>query len=215
VIRESVNNLRTSKTRIVGVTGGAGSGKTTFVRMLQKLGADILDVDELARHLVADRAGVRDSIRKTFGDAYFDSSGALRRSELGRLVFSDPARLRKLNMIVWPPLLELLKKEIEFWQSRNDHGVLVADMAILFEADAQSLFNEILLITASEDIRTDRLRTQRHWSNDEIRYRMQSQYSDEEKSARADRIIQNSGSLDALEQQAVSTMEDWMKSNFN
>jgi dephospho-CoA kinase len=205
----------TSKKLVIGVTGGAGSGKTTFVRMLQKLGADILDVDNLARQLVEDRADIRDAIRKAFGNTYFDPAGTLRRRELGQLVFSDPIFLQKLNAIVWPPLLDLLKNEVQSWQSRNNRGILVADMAILFEANAQSLFDQTILITAPETIRITRLRTQRHWSDEEIRQRMRSQQSDEEKGARADQILKNSGSLDALERQAESRMKEWMKSIMN
>ncbi|NQT24830.1 dephospho-CoA kinase [candidate division KSB1 bacterium] len=205
----------TSAKLIVGVTGGAGSGKTTFVHMLQKLGADILDVDDLARQLVESRMDIQAAIRQQFGDTYFDSTGALRRRELGRLVFSDPAHLQKLNAIVWPPLLDQLKNEIQSWQSRTKQGILIVDMAILFEINAQSFFDQTILIAAPETIRIERLRTTRQWSDDEIQHRMQSQQSDEEKGAYADMIIQNFGSLDNLEQQAKSQFDTWIKSNLN
>lgn len=204
-----------SKTLIIGVTGGVGSGKGAFVRMLRQFGADTLDADALARRLVKKRTDLRDAIRSTFGDRVFNASGSLNRRELGRLVFSDFKLLRKLNMIMWPPLLDLLKTEIQSWRMNNNRGILAVDMAILFEADAEYLFDKIVLITAPEKLRIERLHSARSWTDEEIRRRMKSQFSDQQKMNRADCVIDNSASLDILKQQAELKWMQWKKSVLN
>lgn len=204
-----------SKNMIIGVTGGAGSGKTTFVHLLHQLGADILDVDDLARQLVEDRPDLRRALRQTFGDRYFYPDGSLRRRELGRRVFSDPAALEKLNRIVWPPLLDLLKAILNQWRSGHQNKILAADMAVLFEAGAESLFDETVLMTAPEPARKDRLRSSRKWTDREIRGRLGSQLPDIDKSKRADVIIRNDGSLESLEKAAQTRMAVWKKSISN
>lgn len=204
-----------SSTLIIGVTGGAGSGKTTFVRLLHQLGADTLDVDDLARRLVEDSPDIRRALRRAFGDRFFNPDGSLRRRELGRMVFSDPSRLDKLNRIVWPPMLDLLKAEIHLWRSEHPSGILAADMAVLFEAGAEPLFDRTVLVTAPETVRAHRLRLQRKWDDHEIRGRMRSQLTDTEKSRRADAVVPNPGPAETLERHARSLMDAWKKSISN
>jgi len=204
-----------SNNLIIGVTGGVGSGKSTFVRLLKNNGADTLDVDVIAKQLTDEREAIRNDIRDKFGESYFNPEGRLRRRELGQLVFSDSQKLKKLNAILWTPMLKQLKHEIESWQSRNTGSILVVDMAVLFEARAESMFDQTILITASEIIRIERLRLSRDWTDQEICDRMRSQLSDTEKWNRADFIIQNDDSVESLEVQAKSLIQKWKQSILN
>ena len=85
---------------VIGVTGGVGSGKSVFAKELGSLGARVIDVDEIARELVDKRGDLQEALGRAFGPEIFDSTGRLRRRELGRIVFSDNTRLEILNQIL-------------------------------------------------------------------------------------------------------------------
>ena len=108
-----------------------------------------------------------------------------------------------------------LKEEIQLWQSLHTCSILVVDMAVLFEADAEALFDQTVLISASKEVRVNRLQSTRDWTDDEIQSRIQSQLSDTEKADRADAVIQNEDSLEVLDSQAKSMIKNWKQSILN
>jgi len=185
----------------VGITGGVGSGKTVFTRELKKMGAAVIDADEVARNLVDDSPDIRDALRWAFGADIFDASGALRRRILGRIVFSDPARLNALNDILRSPMIREIKKKIaEYRNAQKD--MIVVDMAILFEAGLETLFDIIVVVSAPEEKRILWLEEDRGWSREEIRDRMEAQMDVRHKEQKAHIVVQNTGSLDAFRQKA-------------
>ncbi len=185
----------------VGITGGVGSGKTVFTQELKKMGAAVIDADEVARNLVDDSPDIRDALRRAFGSGIFDASGALRRRILGRIVFSDPQQLDTLNSILRSPMIREIKKKIaEYRIARND--MIVVDMAILFEAGLESLFDIIVVVSAPEEKRMRWLEEDRGWSREEIRNRMEAQMDVRYKEQKAHIVVQNAGSLGAFRQKA-------------
>ena len=193
--------------QVVGITGGVGSGKTEVAREFEKLGAFILDADEIARELVDENQSIRKALQKRFGSDVFDNKGRLKRRELGRIVFSDNQKLRQLNGIIRLPLISEIKRRILRFQKKNPNAVVAVDMAIIFEAQIESLFDTIIVVTASEEKRIQWLSDERKWNREEISSRMQAQMDVRMKEKKADYIIENSGTLEELHQSARDTYD--------
>ncbi len=187
---------------IVSVTGGVGSGKTTFVHFLGQRGAETVDVDVLARDLIDGSETIQTALRNQFGDKIFNSDGALDRTALGRIVFSDRDQLDALNQLVWPPLLAEMQSQILHYRESMPHRLVVFDMAVLFESGAAFLFDVVVVVIAPKNVRVQRLLKSRGWNREKIQNRMRSQMSDEEKIKFADYVIDNESDIHTLEAKA-------------
>ncbi|HDQ45198.1 MAG TPA: dephospho-CoA kinase [bacterium] len=199
--------MTTGSVRIIGVTGGAGSGKSAFARELAKRGARLLDADAVAGELTETHGEIRSALRTAFGEAYFDASGALKRRELGNHVFSRPDALDTLNGIIRPVLLARIQDQIRLWRRSPAPLTGVVDMAILFEAGVEDWFDRVVVVTASMANRRRRLKASRGWSDGEIEMRIRSQMPVREKIRRADAVIRNDGSPEALRRKAADFLE--------
>ena len=182
---------------IVGITGGAGSGKSTVAGFFAEAGWSVVDVDQMAQTLILENRAIQDRLKAVFGAEYFQNEKVKRR-ELGRLVFSNPDLLKQLNAIVWPEMIERLRTQLD--NLRKKERDIAVDMAVLFESGCQHLFDCILLITASRETRKNRLKS-RSWNAEEIEQRMAAQWADPVKMRQADWVIRNEGSLEELRTQ--------------
>ena len=200
---------RTPSSRpVIGVTGGVGSGKTVFARELERLGAKVLDADRIARRLADEDLLVREGLRKAFGAGVFDPLGNLKRSELAELVFSNPAKLRVLDGIIWPALIDDIETAIRKQRESGDPAPLVVDMAVLYEADCEKLFDAVVAVEAPLEKRVQWLSVSRGWDENKIRRRMSSQMDIREKSQKADWTVQNDGTLQDLALKAHSVYRE-------
>ena len=193
---------------VIGVTGGVGSGKTVFARELERLGAKVLDADRIARRLADEDLLVREGLRKAFGAGVFDPLGNLKRSELAELVFSNPAQLRVLDGIVWPALNYVIETAIREQRESGDPAPLVVDMAVLYEAGCEGLFDAVVAVEAPLEKRVKWLSVSRGWDETKIRRRMSSQMDIREKSQKADWTVQNDGTLQDLALKAHSVYRE-------
>ena len=193
---------------VIGVTGGIGSGKTAFVRQLVGLGAVMLDADRIARRLVDEDPDIREGLKKAFGEDVFDASGILKRRELAARVFSDPAELKKLNGIVWPALVRDIGRAVREHRESGCSAPLVVDMAVLYEAGCERLFDAVVSVEAPLPKRFEWLARSRGWDEAEIRRRMASQMDVGEKSKRAYRTVHNDGNLNDLQVKARDVFRD-------
>jgi len=187
---------------IVGVTGGIGSGKTTLCRMFERWGAQVIDADGLGREVVEADPALLKRLEEEFGGAIRNPDGTLNRRELGRLAFKSPAARRRLNSIVHPPLLSLLRERI---RRKGGSAPLVIDAALLVEWALSEIIDLLILVRASKELRIRRVG--RRWSREEIEQRMALQLSDEEIAKEAGLIIENNGSLQELEAEAHRAWE--------
>jgi len=195
---------------VIGITGGMGAGKTTFAKAMAKCGAHLLDVDTLAHGLVDSSPEIKSAIKSTFGPQFFDEQDRLNREKLGALVFSDPSLLNALNEIIWPSLTQLIQDRVrEFSCSRVP---LVLDMAVLYETGCHTLCDYVIAIDAPMEMRVERLMHSRNWTKEEAEKRIQSQKRILENIQKADQIIWNVGSLEALEQKAKEIYSELVKS---
>ena len=187
---------------VIGVTGGVGSGKTTFVQAFEKLGATIINADMIAKELTDKNDRIRTALKNKFGPGIFNQKGVLQRRKLGRLAFSDACKLKLLNNIMGPALIKEIKSRICGFRKNDKAAIVVVDIAILFEAGIESQFDKIIVITAPVENRIKWLRKERNWHEEEVLERMRSQMSIEEKRRRADIVVNNSGTIQELHQRA-------------
>lgn len=191
---------RRALTLVVGLTGGIGSGKSTVTRMLQKLGAVVVDADAIVHELQAAGSPLLDRIVEAFGPDVLAASGELDREALGQLVFRDEAARRRLNAIVHPAVGAEMARRIE--QARKAGAPLVvADVPLLFETGRSGGFDAIVLVYCSEAQQIERQQLRDGTSRAAAEERLRSQLSIEEKRRLADHVIDNSGSLEETERQ--------------
>jgi dephospho-CoA kinase len=183
--------------KVIGVTGGIGSGKTTLCRMFQSWGGKVIDADQLAREVVEGNESILKKLEREFGSRTLNPDGSLNRKELGRLAFKSPKDRIKLNRIVHPTLLKLLKEKI---RSAKEPGPLIVDAALLVEWNLYRILDYLILVRAAKEVKAKRIAGK--WSREEIEERMAAQLPEEEIAERADLVINNDGSLKELEAEA-------------
>jgi dephospho-CoA kinase len=183
--------------RVVGLTGGIGSGKSEALEAFRRHGAAVLSSDEIVRGLYA-RADVVDAVREHFGDSVIDGVGAVDRAAIAARVFADAGERRWLEGL----LLPLIQVEFERWRDERlaaGDPLLVHEAPTLFEAGIEGRYDTIVLVTAPSDLREQR----RPGSAD----RMAAQLPEEEKAGRSDLVYENTGSLDDLDRWVAGVTE--------
>ena len=170
---------------IIGITGGIGSGKSTLSSLLRAEGYSVYDTDLEARRLQNEHSTMRKKLVDLFGKDIYTEQG-LNRSVLGKIVFAKPELLVKLNAIVHPLVME----DFNNWVlNRFPKKMLFIESAILYESGFNKLVDKVILITAAEDVRIDRVVKRDGVSPEHVRARMSHQLSEKEKVLRADFVI--------------------------
>ncbi len=183
--------------KVIGLTGGIGSGKSTVSQLLAKLGAVILDADKVGHEAFKPDTEAWREVVATFGRQILTPSGDIDRKKLGELVFGKPESLLQLNQIMHPRMYDMVKAQIEEYR-RQGVSVVVLEAAILLEAGWTSLVDEVWVTVASESTVLRRLQERTGLSQAESLARIRSQLSSEERIRHADVIINNDGDLDEL-----------------
>ena len=186
----------------VGLTGGIGSGKSTVARMLDALGAFVIDSDDLAREAVAPGSQGLRAVAALWPSVLHD--GALDRAALARIVFDDAAAREQLNAIVHPIVRRLAAERLAGVQP----GQLVVQMIpLLFETGSDSKFEKTIVVVAPEAVRIERAMRRDGATYEQIRARMASQIAVDEARRRADYVIENDGDVEHLRRQVESIYE--------
>lgn len=173
----------------IGITGGIGSGKTLVCRMFKSLGIPVYHSDEEARRLMQEEASLVSGIVKLFGEeAYID--GSLNRSMIAKRVFQDNKLLNQLNALVHPAVG---RDFVRWTETQRNTPYLIKEAAILFESGAEKGLDRVIVVTAPEELRIQRIIQRDQLSREQILSRMKQQWSDEERSQLADFIIVNDG----------------------
>ncbi|MBK8230558.1 MAG: dephospho-CoA kinase [Candidatus Eisenbacteria bacterium] len=160
---------------VVGVTGGIGSGKSTFCRLLEEAhGCPLLDADRLGHEALQPGSTVFEAVLARFGDEIRGASGAISRPALGALVFSDPAALSDLNALVHPWILERIESRLAALKVSGYAGIVLLDAALLFDWLHRYRPDGIVLVVASLDARLERLE-RRGMDREEALRRIESQ----------------------------------------
>jgi dephospho-CoA kinase len=173
-------------TKIVGLTGGIGSGKTTVAKMFQELGVPIYIADLEAR-TITNQPETLQLIEQHFGSTVIQN-GHLNREAMAELVFSNPEKLQQLNAIIHP----LVANHFKVWLNENDNALFVMkEVAILFETKGHLNCDFVITVTAPIELKRQRLKTRDHSSDDQIKQRIDSQWSDKQRIELSDFIIEN------------------------
>lgn len=175
----------------VGLTGGIGSGKSEVARLLARHGAVVVDADAIAREVVAPGTPGLAAVLAEFGAGVRAPDGSLDRPALARIVFADTAALGRLNAIVHPLVAD---RRAELVAAAPAGAVVVEDVPLLVENGLAGGFDLVLVVTAPERLRIERLRA-RGMADAQARARMAAQATDAQRAAAADVLITNDGSL--------------------
>jgi dephospho-CoA kinase len=183
----------------VGLTGGIGSGKTTVANIFKECGAAVISADLVARGLINRDKNIRKKIVAAFGQNSYLRGGQLNRAWVADQIFKDRRKQKILNSIVHPTTIKEIDKLIKDIESKNQHRVIIVEAALIFEAGVQDSFDYIIVVDANRLARISRMIFRDGKSEKEIKARIYSQISNREKTARADFVIQNDGTLQDLE----------------
>ena len=185
----------------IGVTGGLGAGKSAAMKIFLELGANILNADDIAKQIIKVDKNLIEKIKMEFGDdCYLD--GELQTDILAARAFRTSDDLKKLNAISHPALKEHLEKYIA--ATKQVPGIFMVEVAILFEAGYQDVFDKTFLITADKDIRMKRALARGRLTEESIRERMALQMPEDEKREHADFIIENNENENELKEKCLT-----------
>jgi dephospho-CoA kinase len=185
--------------KVIGLTGGIATGKSTVAAMLRELGATVIDSDEGARTVVEPGTTGFGQVVAEFGPAVV-REGRIDRTRLGEIVFADDARRRRLEEIVWPLVRAWTAERIGEAAERGVDQV-VLDIPLLYETGRTADFATVILVYAPEQLQVQRLRARSGLSEAQARARIAAQLPIEEKRKLAAQVIDNSGSPEATRAQ--------------
>ncbi|MCX6002989.1 MAG: dephospho-CoA kinase, partial [Chloroflexi bacterium] len=167
-------------TRVIGLTGGIGSGKSAVSQFLAELGVVIIDADKIGHEAYQPNTDTWRELIKAFGKQILAADNTIDRKKLGTIVFSNPGSLEKLNSIVHPKMFQITKEQIEK-AHRRGVKVVILDAPILFEANWDQLVDEVWVVVADEANVIRRAMARMGLPEEQIRSRIRSQMSDEER----------------------------------
>lgn len=172
----------------VGITGGIGSGKTTVCALFAALGIPIYDADAAAKRLMTADADLRQAILSLFGDsAYIQAE--LNREFIAKKVFEDKSLLNKLNNLVHPAVA----RDTVNWTLAQQAPYVIKEAALLIESGSYKLLDKLIVVSAPEELRIQRVMQRNQLRREEVVARMNNQIPESEKLALADYVILNDG----------------------
>lgn len=173
--------------KIIGVTGGIGSGKSTVSTMFRQFGAEIIDADEISRNVAKKDGSAFCEVVKSFGEEILMENGEIDRKKLGQIVFSDKNKLEVLNEIIHKYVFIEMEKRIR--ESKAE--IIILDVPLLFSNDFKLKYDYSVGVTANISERIRRVKIRDGLTEDEILARINNQISDKELEKKADFIIEN------------------------
>ncbi len=175
------------KPKIIGLTGGIGSGKTTVAKMFQDLGVPVYIADEEAKKLNDTSKTIIKGLKKLLGGTIYSADGKLNRKKMASMIFNDAELLAKVNNLIHPEVA----KHFEKWTALQTVPYVLKEAAILFESGSHKNCDKVILVTAPEEIRIKRVMNRDKVSREEVLSRMKNQWSEEKKRKLSDFIIEN------------------------
>ena len=197
--------------RKVGLTGGIGSGKSTVSRLLASLGAAVVDADLVAREVVEPGTPGLAAVVEAFG-AEVAPGGVLDREALGKVVFGDDEKRKVLSGILHP-LIGARSAELLAAAEASGAPVLVHDVPLLVENGLEGLYDDVVVVDVPVETQVARLTEQRGMTEHDARSRIAAQATREQRLAKATVVLDNSGTVEQLEQQVRTLWRDWQSSS--
>lgn len=182
--------MKTQSPKIVGITGGIGSGKTSVLRKFEAIGVPVYIADERAKQLMHTE-GIKEKIILLFGQEAYTSQGLLNRTYLADKVFANSSRLKELNAIVHPAVRE----DFLNWVKKQNCEYVIYESALIFEHHQEANFDVIILVTAPLEQRIQRVIKRNKISREEVLKRINNQLPDEEKAIKSNIVINNADKM--------------------
>lgn len=196
--------------KVICLTGGLASGKSTAARFLQQQGAHVIDADLLGHRTYEPGSPAHAQVVAAFGQDVLAADGRIDRKRLGGKVFGRPAELKKLTDIVWPAIRALAESEIVRVRSAGTVRVIVLEAAVLFEAGWQDLGDEVWVNVVDREVAIARTMQRDNIARSAIESRLDAQLSNAERIARADVVIDNNGTPEAM---LAQLRDHWQRVN--
>ncbi|HIG81998.1 MAG TPA: dephospho-CoA kinase [Verrucomicrobiales bacterium] len=189
-------------TRVIGITGGVGMGKSTAAKLLREQGVPVLDSDDVAREVVAVGEPALTEISEIFGADFLNAQGEMDRAKMAAHIFGNDAEREKLEAIIHPRVRERWLAQMETWRADNVRlGVVV--IPLLFEVGAEGEFDSVICVACTGNTQRERLRA-RGWDDAQIAARIAAQMDVTEKIERADQVVWTEGDVSLLREQLQS-----------
>lgn len=188
---------------IIGLTGGIATGKSLVSKTLRELGIKVIDADQIA-HRVLNRTEVIDKIKEEFGREIINNKGKIDRKKLGEIVFSEYVKLKKLEEITHPTILDVIDQKLKEYKKQD---LIVLDAPLLFETYLDQKVDEIWVVYAEESMQIERLQKRDGLDYFEAKCRIDVQMSLKEKVQWADQVINNEGTKQELRRKVVKLVE--------
>ena len=192
--------------KLVGLTGGIASGKSTVAEILKRQGAAIINADVLAREVVEPDRQAWTEIVNTFGTAVLQPDRALDRQKLRAIIFDDAAARKKIESIIHPQVRALAEQRIREHAAAG-YAVIVYEVPLLFEGNLQEWLRPVILVACDVDTQRNRLQSRDNLSAAQAQKHIDAQMSLEAKRRLADYVIENNGSLEDLERKVQAVLE--------
>lgn len=192
--------------KVIGLTGGIASGKSTVSELLSVFGFKVVDADKAASEAVKKGSKGLAQVREVFGDEAIDENGEMNRRYMGDLVFKHPEKRLELNAIIHPIVRDIMEEEKQEYLKQGYNVIM--DIPLLFENELENTVDEVWVVYTSESIQMDRLMQRNNLSLEDAKARVYSQISIDKKSRMADHVIDNLGDKLELKQNLERLLEE-------
>jgi dephospho-CoA kinase len=199
------------KMKIIGLTGGIASGKSTVSRVLKDLGAIVIDSDVVAHEIIAPCRPAWNDIVKQFGPEILNSDMTINRGILGNIVFNNPAQLKTLNQIVHPRVAERFKDDLQEIRRLQPDAVVVLDVPLLYEAHFEHMCDVVWVVWVDRETQKQRLMKRNNFTEEEATVRIDAQMSLDKKAGLADVVIDNGQGIEGTIATATRNFKNIIK----
>ena len=198
---------------IVGLTGGAATGKTAVSQVLREEGAYIIDADQIARELVQPHKPAWNEIIRAFGKEILQEDGSIHRKKLADKIFTDPEQRKVLNRILHPRIKEEIDRRAKKIAQKDPETIVVIDAPLLIELGMHHKVDRLIVVSSTQTQQMERLKKRDGRSPEEALKLFSSQMLVEEKEKLGDFVIRNEGSLEEMKRRAKEVFKELKKGN--
>ena len=185
---------------VIGLTGQTGAGKSTVSAYLRENGIAVIDADKTARDVVETGSACIADIALEFGCEYINMDGTLNRKKMAKTVFTEKEKLKKLNALMFPYIIERIQDEIKQLRQKGE-PIIVLDAPTLFESGADKDCDYVVSVTADPALRMQRIVRRDNLTQEEALQRISAQHDEEYYKSRSWKVLENNGSVDELKNQ--------------
>lgn len=197
--------------KVIGVTGGIGSGQSTVCKIFASFDCKVIDVDKKAKGIVDKDKTLQRELKQAFGEEIFFPDGKLNRRLLANIAFTDESKTVLLNNLVHPRMVAEVVEEMEQARFSQRYPLIVVDAALIYEISIEQIFDAIIVVFSNQKQRVERVMKRDGLKRDEIITRIRRQIPLEDKREWADFVIDNNGSLQDLQQQCQKVYDQLLE----